>query len=443
MKKYLVMLMVMMIVSLLSAELPVWVDANRFMDEANNTIIEVNYIVPYNKLDFAQTDQGFVAFLRVDISLEKEGREVHAEGFTNHIIAENLTQTYNDNVFMDKITLTLSRPDFFINLRFEDELQESYFNWVYEVDILPSDTMISDLEFSTSIEVDKSHRFEKFHRGDYLFRVNPGNVFRGRQFVYLYYELYNLPAREEDDEIIEVVTITRKDSVVTQRREKIPPNRERMNRIKEFMILGYEPGVYELKVNLEDPDVGIISERRDVFSIARKEDRTERRVFADLDDEFKLARYFLSPGRAHQRLWRSLSEEGRRNFLERFWASNDPNPQEETNQFKQTILVRIEYANNNFSSHQDGWETDRGRVYIKYGKPQEIQKLNTGLMTHYTQKDYEIWKYRSMHHATYIFIDIQGNNNHRLIYSKGDDTEPTLPDWRDYLGTDFDEGLLN
>ncbi len=442
MKKYLFMMIVIAVASLLSAELPVWVDANRFLNEDGNTIVEVNYVVPYNQLDFAQTDQGFVAFLRVDISLERDGKDIHTEGFTNHIIAEDLTQTYNDNVFMDKITLTLSRPDFYIKVRFEDELQEDYVNWVYKVDILPSETMISDLEFSTSIEVDRTRRFEKFHRGDYRFRVNPGNVFRSRQFVYLYYELYNLPIRE-NGEFIEEITITRKDSLVTERREKIPTESARTNRIKEFMILGYEPGIYELTVSLEDPETGMKTQRSDIFSVARKEERAEKRVFVDLDDEFKLVRYFLSPGRAHQRLWSSLSEDGKRNFLERFWATNDPNPQEETNQFKREVLTRIEYANDHFSSHQDGWETARGRVYIKHGKPQEILKLNTGLMTHYTQKNYEIWKYRATHNATYIFIDIQSNNNHRLIYSQGDDTEATIPDWRDYLGTDFDEGLLN
>ena len=83
-----------------------------------------------------------------------------------------------------------------------------------------------------------------------------------------------------------------------------------------------------------------------------------------------------------------------------------------------------------------------GRIYIKHGPPDDIQRLETGLYTKYAQKDYEIWKYRTKTNLTYIFIDLMTNGNYKLIYVENDEDESTSSNWQDYLGKDFDEGLL-
>ena len=69
--------------------------------------------------------------------------------------------------------------------------------------------------------------------------------------------------------------------------------------------------------------------------------------------------------------------------------------------------------------------------------------MDTGLYTKYTQKDFEIWKYRNEHFLTYIFIDFMMNGNFTMIYADGDDFEITNPKWKKYLGEDFDTGLLD
>ena len=68
--------------------------------------------------------------------------------------------------------------------------------------------------------------------------------------------------------------------------------------------------------------------------------------------------------------------------------------------------------------------------------------MNTGLDTKYTQKEYQIWKYRISDYLTYLFIDLQQNGDYRLIYSDGDEREGSWADWPSYLGSDFDESLL-
>ena len=50
------------------------------------------------------------------------------------------------------------------------------------------------------------------------------------------------------------------------------------------------------------------------------------------------------------------------------WHSRDPDPDTEENEFKQEFFERMAYANEHFSSGKPGRLTDRGRIYIKFGR---------------------------------------------------------------------------
>ena len=62
-------------------DLSVYVDQNRFFDESNNTIIEINYQVQYNELEFIRTESGFEATLMVSYSLEKKDKTIFSDEF--------------------------------------------------------------------------------------------------------------------------------------------------------------------------------------------------------------------------------------------------------------------------------------------------------------------------------------------------------------------------
>ncbi len=66
------------------------------------------------------------------------------------------------------------------------------------------------------------------------------------------------------------------------------------------------------------------------------------------------------------------SETERDQFIERFWALRDPDPATERNEFKEEHYRRIEYANNTFHDGEKGWKTERGRVYIIHGPPDDV-----------------------------------------------------------------------
>lgn len=89
--------------------------------------------------------------------------------------------------------------------------------------------------------------------------------------------------------------------------------------------------------------------------------------------------------------FRSLSTDAERErFIQEFWERRDPTPGTPENEFKEEHYRRIAYANEHFQEAQGlaGWKTDRGRVYITYGPPDEKESHPSAT------PPYEQWLYR-------------------------------------------------
>jgi len=77
--------------------------------------------------------------------------------------------------------------------------------------------------------------------------------------------------------------------------------------------------------------------------------------------------------------WKKLqTDEEREKFIAIFWGQRDPDPDTEENEYKDEYYERIAYADEHFSSGKPGRLTDRGLIYIKYGKPDEVESHPAG-----------------------------------------------------------------
>jgi GWxTD domain-containing protein len=87
--------------------------------------------------------------------------------------------------------------------------------------------------------------------------------------------------------------------------------------------------------------------------------------------------YIISP--EERKAFMQLSnDEERDQFIEAFWQRRDPTPDTEENEFKEEHYRRIAYANEHFAAGIPGWKTDRGRIYIMWGPPDEIESHPSG-----------------------------------------------------------------
>ena len=80
-----------------------------------------------------------------------------------------------------------------------------------------------------------------------------------------------------------------------------------------------------------------------------------------------------------RKTFKNLStDEEREQFIEQFWLRRDPTPDTVENEFKEEHYRRIAYANERYASGIPGWKSDRGRIYITYGPPDEIEEHPSG-----------------------------------------------------------------
>jgi GWxTD domain-containing protein len=100
---------------------------------------------------------------------------------------------------------------------------------------------------------------------------------------------------------------------------------------------------------------------------------------------------------------RLATAEEQENFIEQFWLRRDPTPDSVENEFREEHYRRIAYANERYASGIPGWKTDRGRIYITYGPPDENESHPSGGSYNRpmdegggttTTYPFEIWRYR-------------------------------------------------
>jgi GWxTD domain-containing protein len=105
-----------------------------------------------------------------------------------------------------------------------------------------------------------------------------------------------------------------------------------------------------------------------------------------------------------RKAFRTLSnDEERESFIENFWLRRNPNPDSPENEFREEHYRRIAYANEHFAAGKPGWKTDRGHIYISFGKPDSIDAHPSGGSYNRPMEEgggttatypFEVWNYR-------------------------------------------------
>jgi GWxTD domain-containing protein len=121
------------------------------------------------------------------------------------------------------------------------------------------------------------------------------------------------------------------------------------------------------------------------------------------------------------------TDDERERFIEEFWRRRDPDPDTDENEFKEEYYERIAYANEHFASGIPGWKTDRGRIWIMYGKPDGRETHPMGGMYDRPSHEgggststypFETWFYRYLPGVgsgiEIEFVDPTGSGEYRL-----------------------------
>ncbi len=134
----------------------------------------------------------------------------------------------------------------------------------------------------------------------------------------------------------------------------------------------------------------------------------------ELDLMFDEAKYIATSKEVNQ--YKKLdSLSAKREFLYNFWQNRDTDPSTPQNEFKREYTQRLEVVNARFGAmNREGFQTDRGRVYLTYGEPDQLDRYPNEP----NYKPYEIWFYNSIEGGvTFIFGDLTGFSGYELLHS--------------------------
>jgi GWxTD domain-containing protein len=131
------------------------------------------------------------------------------------------------------------------------------------------------------------------------------------------------------------------------------------------------------------------------------------------------------------------SDAERENFIEQFWQRRDPTPGTPENEFRDEHYRRIAYANEHFAGSVAGWKTDRGRTYIVYGPPDELDDHPSGGTA--STYPYQQWRYRYIEgvgtNIIVEFVDRDGTGDYQMTSDPSEKEKASSP-YRKWLNED-------
>jgi len=417
------------ILSLLSFSM----DMASFKDTDSTTYVEVYYSISYRSLKYIEEKGRYKASFSITINVKAQsGKDSLEYTFPRTSYITNLRDAKDrDLKAADLIPLTLpSNRDYSISLTMVDNnTGKKQIKIMFLYNRKWDKFCTSDIQLSHTMTSGKEGKFAK---NGYRLIPYPERVFgTSRPIMDYYLEIYHFPKKRGKIfyQILDENGKTYK---------KFPPKSISVP-YKNFAeagginIIAVPEGAYTFQIGVSD-GVDTIYTRKP-FNIYKKRILVRRRLLPEYLPYAKFINYIAMPKELD--MYNALSDSGKLVFLERFWAKRDPTPQTPKNEYLEEFIKRIKYADAHFS-YMDilGRETTMGRIYIKFGSPDEI----VSRIHEISVKPYEIWKYYSGNGIVFVFSDFSYSGRYEIIYSNIS-SEPYDPNWKNYILPEDARGL--
>lgn len=415
------------------SESNVFIDYSRFRYNSDSVYFELYYGISNKALTVSEnTNEAEIKVFIKDTSNSK------IVGFRNFRIVNeinNLNQNhekYLTGVLGFKIGTGNYFVDFIVTDYFDSSNTISITFPLKVVNIATKNFALSDIQLCSNIIENSDNPESYFYKNTFETYPNPSNVF-GEQLpmLFFYIELYDLQKGNFENPLKFITKIIDAQGNEKYSREKFI--QRKFNSIVEVgavNIMKFSSGTYTLAIYLIDSsnNFGLVSSKKFyVFNPSMQEQVVVRKSDADLlssefnvmtEDELNLVfeqSKYIATGDEIKR-WESLKDiEAKKNFLFNFWKLRDPNPNTPENDRKLEYFERVKKADEMFrGTRERGWRSDRGRVYIVYGEPSEIDRYPNEMDAY----PYEIWSYNNIEGGViFVFGDITGTGQMILIHS--------------------------
>jgi GWxTD domain-containing protein len=292
---------------------------------------------------------------------------------------------------------------------------------------------ISDIQLATNIIQESQNQKSLFYKNSLEVIPAPTVVFGiNKPVVFYYSEIYNLDKipKEHNLKVFQLV-YNSKGKLLSKKIKILPQGLPSKVEMGSIVINKFPTDQYTLLLSVIDssgnfgistskkffvynPDVIAMKDTTSIGNSTSLSSEFGAMSEEELDDIWEKSKYEATPPEI-KRFPKITGADSKRQFLFDFWKKRDNDVSTPVNESFREYLKRVDDSNQRFGTMSKiGWKTDRGRVFILYGEPNEIERFPNQMDT----KPYEIWHYNDLEGGViFIFADLSGFSDYMLIHS--------------------------
>jgi len=376
-------------------------DFLNFMDDNGQSRVDIFIQVPFAAVQFERTSKGFEGGYSVTVSIYMEdGETLYLEKLWNEKISVKSfgESSAKENFNLSYRSFKLTPGKYFIKTTVTDrDSRREYFSKNYYT--------IKDFSIKPSIsDIMLIAQMTKVEGNNKIVPNVSRNVSENKNEINIFFEIYSDSLTDYNIDYI----VTNKDNKILYESSGKQSINEGITQI--FYTISdstlFNIGNYILTVRLKDNNADILASTSKTFfsrwvglpaTVANIDEAIDQLIYIANPDEID----YMENGKDE--------EEKSKRFLE-YWKSKDPSPGNDENEVFQEYFGRVNFANEQFSHYREGWQTDRGMVFIILGPPNNVDRHPF----EYDSKPYEIWQYYEINRS-FTFLDETGFGDYRLI----------------------------
>lgn len=412
-------------------------------------IAEIYFSIPRGSLAFVRRDSLLEADFEITTRVLQNGRELSKYSWLSSSTADSLEEIRVSQMLFSMTSFQMKAGNYLLETSVLDVNSQWTGSKSFDLTIEPfghDSLAISEVELVASLK--RSDQPGRFHKNGYQVIPNPRAMYGdGLPILMFYAEIYNLSYPSDATYSVHYRIVDANGDTV-----KSFPDKEKaiagtsLVEAGGFNIISLPSGNYHFVLKVRDNQTGTSVSRKSGFFVYRARDQRvadkqmkyeaiieamkylyRDKSEADLDHEFDTMRWLTSGDQS--RMYKDLDVEAKKDFLIRFWRARDPDTTTVINEFRNDYFDRVQYATDHFGGIKSGYLTDRGRVLLVYGKPDEIENFPSSNDV----RAYQIWHYYSIEGGVkYYFVDIRGWGDFELVNSTARN-ELSDPDWQRWL----------
>ncbi|MGD9899679.1 MAG: GWxTD domain-containing protein [Calditrichaceae bacterium] len=361
-------------------------------------------------IQFERKESVFQAAYQITVAVRSKegGQTILTDTFSEDVVIENFEETNSRYQYQYKV---YKLPD--LNSAENIKLVPGEYECLLEIrDLISKKTYNGKRPFS----IKKQSAEEKYQSSEVTFLIkNPINMddipllpsfsaidFAGENYAYL--RLMSVP----DDSLVVNVRLYRKgkleDKLIHQEFISMIPKAEIADIIYKMPSNLLDEGEYKIRFSTDGKErpVNQIKE----FSVVWF---TKPVYLYRTDLALRPMKYLLKEDEL--KIVKKMSADKMSAWFMNYWKEKDPTPETVYNELQDEFYQRVGEANRKFPSRfKEGWETDRGQIFLLYGEPQKIENRRYATTT----VPYIVWLYEEGM-VSFIFVDQDKNGEFRLL----------------------------